>query len=209
MKLGKLLQYGDNLTICGNPVALLMKVTGQNFLEEPCFKQIDNGIQCYTTRFKDGERLAGFRSPHNAPNNIVHLVNTYSQEIQKYFPRLGNNVIIINGIGTDVQSRLNGQDLDTDAVYVTNQPDIVRIAEEVYMKYPTIINDIGLKGTSEYKKDMKSFSKMDSKISSSQYAIGEASNIAQLALSYYYDGGSINTELGCIYHMFRFGAGCH
>lgn len=195
LKLGKLLQYGDNLTICGNPVALLMKVTGQNFLEEPCFKQIDNGIQCYTTRFKDGERLAGFRSPHNAPNNIVHLVNTYSQEIQKYFPRLGNNVIIINGIGTDVQSRLNGQDLDTDAVYVTNQPDIVRIAEEVYMKYPTIINDIGLKGTSEYKKDMKSFSKMDSKISSSQYAIGEASNIAQLALSYYYDGGSINTEL--------------
>lgn len=195
LKLGKLLQYGDNLTICGNPVALLMKVTGQNFLEEPCFKQIDNGIQCYTTRFKDGERLAGFRSPHNAPNNIVHLVNTYSQEIQRYFPKLGNNVIIINGIGTDVQSRLNGQDLDTDAVYVTNQPDIVKIAEEAYLKYPTIINDIGLKGNSEYKKDMKSFAKMDSKISSSQYAIGEASNIAQLALSYYYDGGSINTEL--------------
>lgn len=68
------------------------------FLEEPCFKQIGNGIQCYTTRFKDGERLAGFRSPHNAPNNIVHLVNTYSQEIQRYFPKLGNNVIVINGL---------------------------------------------------------------------------------------------------------------
>lgn len=195
LKLGKLLQYGDNLTICGNPVAVLMKVTGQNFLEEPCFKQIDNGIQCYTTRFKDGERLAGFRSPHNAPNNIVHLVNTYSEEIQRYFPNLGDNVIIINGIGTDVQSRLNGQDLDTDSVYVTNQPDIVNIAEEAYLNYPTIINDIGLKGSSEYKKDMKSYAEMDSKISSSQYAIGEASNIAQLALSYYYDGGSINKEL--------------
>ena len=33
LKLGKLLQYGDNLTICGNPVALLMKVTGQDFLK--------------------------------------------------------------------------------------------------------------------------------------------------------------------------------
>lgn len=195
LKLGKLLQYGDNLTICGNPVALLMKVTGQNFLEEPCFKQIGNGIQCYTTRFKDGERMAGFRSPHNAPNNIVHLVNTYSEEIRRYFPNLGDNVIIINGIGTDVQSRLNGQDLDTDSVYVTNQPDIVNIAEEAYLNYPTIINDIGLKGSSEYKKDMKSYAKMDSIISSSQYAIGEASNIAQLALSYYYDGGSINKEL--------------
>lgn len=199
LKLGKLLQYADNLTICGNPVALLMKITGQNFLEEPCFKQIDNGIQCYTTRFKDGERLAGFRSPHNSPNNIVHLVNTYSEEIQKYFPELGDNVIIINGIGTDVQSRLNGQDLDTDSVYVTNQPEIVNIAEEAYLKYSTIINDIGLIGSSEYKKDMKSYAEMDSKISSSQYAIGEASNIAQLALSYYYDGGSKSRELEDIF----------
>lgn len=195
LKLGKLLQYGENLTICGNIIALLMKVTGQNFLEEPCFKQIGNGIQCYTTRFKDEERLAGFRSPHNAPNNIVHLVNTYSQEIQRYFPKLGNNVIVINGIGTDVQSRLNGQDLDTDSVYVTNQPDIVNIAEQAYLNYPTIINDIELNGSSEYKKDMESYAKMDSKISSSQYAIGEASNIAQLALSYYYDGGSKSKEL--------------
>ncbi len=199
LKLGKLLQFGDNLTICGNPVALLMKVTGQDFLKEPCFKQIDNGIQCYTTRFKDGERLAGFRSPHNAPNNIVHLVNAYSEEIQRYFPSLGRNVIIINGIGTDVQSRLNGQDLDTDAVYVTNQPDIVDIAKYAYCTYPTIINEIGLKGNSEYKKDMKSYARMDSQISSSQYAIGEASNVAQLALSYYYDGGSRDKKLGDVF----------
>lgn len=195
LKLGKLLQYGDNLTICGNPAALLMKVTGQNFLEEPCFKQIDNGIQCYTARFRDGERLAGFRSPHNAPNNIVHLVNTYSDEIQRYFPKLGRNVIVINGIGTDVQSRLNGQDLDTDSVYATNQPDIVGIAEYAYLNYPTIINDLELKGNSEYRKDMRSYAEMDSKISSSQYAIGEASNTAQLALSYYYDSGGVNREL--------------
>jgi len=195
LKLGKLLQYGDNLTICGNPVALLMKVTGQNFLEEPCFKRIGNGIQCYTARFRDGERLAGFRSPHNAPNNIVHLVNTYSEEVQRYFPKLGRNVVIINGIGTDVQSRLNGQDLDTDSIYTTNQPDIVDIAEYAYLNYPTIINGIELAGSSEYRKDMQSYAEMDSKISSSQYAIGEASNIAQLALSYYYDGGGENKEL--------------
>lgn len=29
-KLGNLLQEGDNLTLCGNPVALLMKATGQD-----------------------------------------------------------------------------------------------------------------------------------------------------------------------------------
>lgn len=195
LKEGKLLQYGDNLTICGNPIALLMKVTGQDFMKEPCFKKIENGIECYTTRFKNGERLAGFRSPHNSPNNIVALTNVYPEEIQRYFPQLGDNIIIINGIGTDVQSRLNGQDLDTDAIYTTNQPDIVRLAETAYKIYPTIINDIGLMGKSEYGKDMYSYAGMDSRISASQCAIGYASNIAQLALSYYYDSGGKDRNL--------------
>ena len=200
LKLGKLLQYGDNLTICGNVIALLMKATGQeNFLEENCFEKIGGGIQCYTPRFKEGEKIAGFRSPHNSPNNIVYLENVYPKLVRKYFPKLGNNVIIINGIGTDVQSRLNGQDLDTDSVYATNQPDIVDIAKTAYSDYPTIINDIGLKGKSEYRKDMESYAKMDSSISSAQYAIGNASNIAQLALSYYFDGGSTSTELEDIF----------
>lgn len=190
LKLGKLLQHGDNLTICGNPIALLMKVTGQDFLKEGCFEKMENAIQCYTTRFENGESLAGFRSPHNSPNNIVHLVNIHSDLIKHYFPKLGDNVIIINGIETDVQDRLNGQDLDTDSIYTTNQPDMVQLAEYAYLNYPTIINDIPLKGSSIYKKDMKSYADMDNNISAAQYAIGYASNIAQLALSYYYDSGS-------------------
>lgn len=195
LQLGKLFQYGDNLTICGNPIALLMKVTGQDFINEPCFKQIDNGIECYTSRFKDGEKLAAFRSPHNSPNNIVHLENVYSDCIEKYFPNLGDNVIIINGIKTDVQQRLNGQDLDSDAVYVTNQKDIVDLARKAYMEYPTIINGVEAIENSGYTKDMKSYAEMDSSISSSQYVIGRASNIAQLALSYYFHDGSNSQEL--------------
>lgn len=195
LQLGKLLQHGDNLTICGNPVAMLMKVTGQDFLNENCFEQIEDGIQCYTTRFPDGEKIAGFRSPHNSMNNIVHLENVYPAPIKKYFPNLGNNVIIINGIGTDVQSRLNGQDLDTDAIYATNQKEIVKLAREAYLNYPTIINDIKTIGTSEYNKNMKSYSKMDSDISAAQYAIGASSNMAQLALSYYFHSGRNSREL--------------
>lgn len=195
LQLGKLLQYGDNLTICGNPVALLMKVTGQDYMNEGCFVQKEDCIQCYTTRFKDGTMIAGFRSPHNSPNNIVCLENVYSDVLTKYFPKLGNNVIVINGIGTDVQSRLNGQDLDTDSIYATNQEDIVALAKKAYSEYPTIINGIKQLGTSEYKKDMDSYAKMDNDISAAQYAIGYSSNIAQLALSYYYDGGSVSQEL--------------
>ena len=188
LKLGKLFQYGDNLTICGNPVAMLMAVTGRSYLKEECFVQAEDRIQCCTSRFPEGERLAGFRSPHNSPNNIVYLENVYPDKVRKYFPDLGDNVIIINGIGSDVQSRLNGQDLDTDSIYTTNQKNIVELARKAYAECPTIINDIK-SGTNEYDKSMKSYSKMDSNISSAQYNIGSASNIAQLALSYWFDGG--------------------
>lgn len=194
VKLGKLFQYGDNLVICGNPVAMLMAVTGQSYLDENCFKQFADRIQCCTSRFEKGEMLAGFRSPHNSPNNIVHLENVYPKRVKKYFPNLGDNVIIINGIGTDVQSRLNGQDLDTDSIYTTNQKNIVELAKKAYTEYPTIINEIKY-GTNEYDKSMKSYSKMDQKISSSQYSIGSASNIAQLALSYWFDGGCKDKKL--------------
>lgn len=202
IQLGKLLQNGDNLTICGNPIALLMKVmcgqgkdSKKDYLEEGCFEKKDDCIQCYTTRFKEGEYIAGFRSPHNSPNNIVYLENVYPEGLQKYFPKLGNNVVVINGIGTDVQSRLNGQDLDTDSIYATNQPDIVQLARKAYNEYPTIINGIEQLGTSEYTKSMASYAKMDSDISAAQYAIGYSSNLAQLALCYYYHEGSKNKDL--------------
>ena len=199
IKLGKLFQYGDNLTICGNPVAMLMAVTGQNYLNENCFIQVEDRIQCCTSRFPEGEMLAGFRSPHNSPNNIVYLENVYPEAIKRYFPDLSDNVIIINGIETDVQSRLNGQDLDTDAIYTTNQKNIVELAKKAYKEFPTIINGIKPNGNSEYDKSMLSYSKMDSSISSAQYNIGSASNIAQLALSYWFDGGCKDKELEDIF----------
>lgn len=187
MMLGKVLQEGDNLTICGNPIALLLKAIRKNPMEDHCFEAKKDVIQCYTARFKNGEPLAGFRSPHNSPNNIVYLENTYPEELIKYFPNLGQNVIVINGIKTDVQDRLNGMDEDSDSVYVTNQEQIVEAAKVAYAKYPTIVNNIPLEGASTYKNNSESYALMDSKISSAQMSIGYASNLAQMALSYYYD----------------------
>ena len=187
MMLGKVLQEGDNLTLCSNPIALLLKAIEKSPMEERCFKAERNVIQCYTSRFKDGEPLAGFRSPHNSPNNIVYLKNTYSEELIKYFPKLGRNVIVINSICTDIQMRANGCDYDSDVLYVTNQHEIVEAAKVAYAKYPTIVNNIPLEGASTYKNDLESYALMDSKISSAQMAIGYSSNLAQMALSYYYD----------------------
>lgn len=187
MMLGKLLQEGDNLTLCSNPIALLLKAIEKSPMEERCFKAERNVIQCYTSRFKDGEPLAGFRSPHNSPNNIVYLKNTYPEELIKYFSNLGRNVIVINSIGTDIQCRANGADYDSDVLYVTNQSQIVEAAKVAYAEYPTIVNNIPLEGASTYKNELESYALMDSKISSAQMSIGYASNLAQMALSYYYD----------------------
>lgn len=107
---GKITVDGDNLTLCGNPYALLLHSVGDSWKSDPCFTHEGGTIQCYTTRFKDGEHLCGFRNPHNAPCNCAYLHNVYSKEMAKYF-EFSNNIIAINCIETDIQSRLNGADL--------------------------------------------------------------------------------------------------
>ena len=84
-------------------------------------------------------------------------------------------------MGTDVQPRLSGQDLDSDSLYVTNQTDIVGLARRAYLEYPTIINAINPRAKS-YTKSMEDFALMDASIAAGQQDVGESSNIAQLAL---------------------------
>lgn len=188
-KQGRLLQEGDNLTVMGNPIALLMKAVGDNPLEENIFELESDAVQCYTVRFKDNERLASFRSPHNSPNNILHFHNVYSDKLSKYFANLGRNVIVINMIGTDVQARASGMDEDTDFVYTTNQPDLAELARKAYTNYPTIINGVAEKGNSSYHFRLEDFAQMDNQIAAAQQSIGTSTDTAQLALSYYYDEG--------------------
>lgn len=192
---GRLPQYGDNLTIMDNPIALLIKAVGGNPLEEGCFEVIKDGVQCYTPRFCNGDSLAAFRSPHNSPNNIIHLYNVYPRRLIKYFPNIGNNVIVFNAIKTDTQARLSGHDVDSDFVYVTNQPDLANLAKTAYIDYPTIINKVDETGTSNYHFTLEDYAKMDNQIADTQMAIGTSTDIAQLALSYYYDGNMEDKEL--------------
>jgi hypothetical protein len=191
---GKIMLPGDNLTMFGNPIALLMKAVGEDYTKEGCFEASEDWIECYTNRFSAGEKLAGFRSPHNSPNNVVHFKNVQSDVLDKYFPNIGRSVIIVNCLHTDIQDRTNGCDFDSDYLFVTDQAEVVKLAEQAYRDYPTIINNIPLVGNSNYKKDMESYAIMDDKIMSAQIDIGKSSNVAQLALSYYYDKGIDNID---------------
>lgn len=192
---GRLPQIGDNFTIMDNPIGLLLKAVGRNPLDEGCFELMDDAVQCYSPRFAEGEKLAAFRSPHNSPNNIIHLHNIYPEKLVRYFPNVGQNVIVFNAIKTDTQARLSGHDCDSDFVYVTNQKELAALARKAYIEYPTIINLIEEDGNSDYHFTPEDYARMDNQIANNQEAIGISTDTAQLALSYYYDEGMVNKEL--------------
>ena len=106
-KFGKVIQDADNLVFVGSPYAMLLHSVGESVEKDKTFEYEYGAIQCFTERFKDGEYLACFRSPHNSKNNISHLHNIYSDEYFKYFD-LGKQIIVLNTLHTDIQDRLNG-----------------------------------------------------------------------------------------------------
>lgn len=184
LRKGKIMVEGDNLTCCGNPYGLLLYTVGEDWQNDPTLRPEHGAIQCYTRRFYDDSFLCAFRNPHNSPNNICYLHNVYSEEMEKYFD-FSKNIIAVNCIETDVQSRCNGMDFDSDFLLVTNQPTMVKAAEYCYRYYPTIVNALKESGIT-YKNTKADYARMDNKFSKSQMGIGYSSNLAQLAMTYYW-----------------------
>lgn len=184
LRTGKITIDGDNLTIFGNPYALLLKTVGDNFELDSTLKPESDTIQCYTTRFSDGEYLCGIRNPHNSPNNICYLHNHYTPELKRYF-KVSKNIMFVNCIQTDIQDRANGCDFDSDFFFVTNNNIMVQSAKVAYKQYPTIVNKLKESGLT-YKNTMKEYARMDNKFAKSRIGIGESSNLAQLAMTYYW-----------------------
>lgn len=181
---GKVVVNGDNLTIFGNPYALLMYTVGQDFTKDPTLNFEAGTIQCYTKRFADGEFISAMRNPHNSPNNICYMHNHYSELMEKYF-NLSENILAVNCINTDIQDRTNSCDFDSDFLMCTNQKTMVKCAKTAYEEFPTIVNALKESGI-VYPNTKKAYSDMDNKFAKSASAIGESSNLAQLAMTYYW-----------------------
>lgn len=109
LKKGKVTIPGDNLTVCGNPYALLLYSVGEDWENDPTLRPEKGVIQCYTPRFEDGEYICGIRSPHNFSGNTGYFKNVRHPLMEKYMD-FSKNIIAVNCIQTDVQSRLNGMD---------------------------------------------------------------------------------------------------
>lgn len=181
---GKITVEGDNLTLCGNPYALLMYVVGEDWEDDSALNYEEGCIQCYTPRFEDGEYLCAIRSPNNSSNNIGYMHNRHSELMKKYF-LFTNNIMAVNCIHSDVQPRFNGEDFDSDFNFVTNNPVMVKAAKECYENFPTVVNALNESGVT-YDNTMDEYARLDSKMAHSQRAIGESSNIAQKCVSYYW-----------------------
>ena len=184
-KNGKIIQNADNLVIVGSPYAMLLHSVGENVEKDITFNYEEGTIQCYTKRFKDDEYLACFRNPFNSKNNMGYLHNVYHENFDKYFI-FGKQIIAINMIHTDFQDRNNGSDQDSDAIYTTNQPEIVKYSEYCYLNYPTIVNNIP-KEKNSYNNTLINYSNIDNNLAAAQLAIGESSNLAQICLTYTYN----------------------
>lgn len=184
-KTGKVIQEGDNLVMVGSPYAMLLHAVGEDVEKDNTLKGRDDAIECYTKRFPPNLQLAGFRNPHNGKNNILSLYNVDSEKLNKYFD-IGQQCVAVNCIHTDLQDRANGCDFDSDSIYCTNQVDIAQYAKYCYKHYPTIVNNIP-KEKNCYTNSMADYALIDNNLSHSQLAIGESSNLAQLALTYTYN----------------------
>lgn len=184
-KSGKIIQDADNLVIVGSPYAMLLASAGDSVDNDDTFCTEGGTIQCFTQRFKHDEYLAEFRSPFNSKNNMGYLHNVHHPKMFKYFD-FGEQIIAVNMINTDFQDRNNGADQDSDMLYVTNQLEIVQCAKSCYENYPTIVNNIP-KQNKHYDNTPQNFAMIDNNLSKAQMAIGEASNLAQIALTYTYN----------------------
>lgn len=184
LKFGKVLQEGDNLVMVGSPYAMLLHSVGEDVEKDNTFSQEQDCIQCYTKRFGANEYLAGFRSPHNSKSNILALHNVGSEVLDKYF-HIGEQCVAVNCQHTDISDRANGADFDSDQIFCTNQNDIVGYAKYCYINHPTIVNNIP-KEKNHYDYSMYNHAVIDNNLAKAQMAIGESSNLAQLALTYGY-----------------------
>ena len=70
-------------------------------------------------------------------------------------------------------------------MFTTNHPVVVGSAKICYAEFPTVVNALKESGLS-YDNTPEEYAKLDNLLAKSQRGIGESSNLAQLALTYYW-----------------------
>lgn len=180
----------DYAVLLGNPIEMLAVVVGgYNNASELALKK----NQVYTKMFPFGDSLAGFRSPHTSPSNVLSVENVDSGLINEYLPHLTKNIVVVNCIKHPLQAILSGSDYDSDTVLLTNSSELSNLAKKCKEEYRVCISDVGT-DTSTYTVNNENMAKIDNTLMDSQKFIGQVTNVAQLIVSNIWEAESKNRD---------------
>ncbi|WP_270599534.1 hypothetical protein [Clostridium baratii] len=137
LRKGKIKIFADYCVAFGNPLELLYS-TIDKFNGEPiALKE----WKIYSSRFKDGEKVTGFRNPHISVSNIGQHMNRKINDFEKYF-NCTPNIVFFNAIGVPILSMYNGEDYDSDSNLLTSNSIIVKACERINKDFKIPKNDI-------------------------------------------------------------------
>ena len=124
---------GNYETLIGNGIEMLQAAIGT--FNGDSILGVGN---VHTKRFEYGQRLLGTRSPHINSGDVLLVNNVDNELYEKYFVS-SKEVIHINSIGENILQRLQGADMDSDQILVTDNQVLINAAERNYnwFKVPT------------------------------------------------------------------------
>lgn len=168
----------DYMTIVSMPYEMLLHSIGKYKEGSELLK----GKQVYCKRFKDGEKLAGFRNPNVCTGNVLLAENKHNIKFDTYF-NFTNNIVIISNWDNDINDRLSGSDQDSDTVLLSNNPILVDAAERS-SKFLTPISLVKAE-TKKRPYSKKSMSEVD--VTIAENYIGDIVNLSQILNSIYWN----------------------
>lgn len=178
LKRGHLLINGNYSTLLGNGVELLKQAIG-------CFdgNSIIPANAIHSKRFGYGQRILGSRSPHICAGNVLLVENMANDLIDKYF-NLTKEIVYINSIDSNIFQRLNGADLDSDTMLITDNPMLIKVAERREGEFLVPTNFVEAKKRQRF---YDNENKSDLDVKTSVNKIGEIVNLSQLLNSMYWE----------------------
>lgn len=119
------LAHSDFCVLVGNPYEMLRASAGDKVTGS-----VLNGWECWCQRYKDGEELYGFRSPHICSGNSALLTNKKCDEWRWF--NFTDRIIVVNfwGKGAFLSPRWNGCDTDSDSAYIGNEATLLNAVRE-------------------------------------------------------------------------------
>ena len=143
------------------------------------------GCRVYTKSFPAGEELCLYRNPNATRSNLCPAINvadpTKNDVLAKLAKNFTDNMIIMDGTEYECQPVLQGMDMDSDSVLITNNEDCVKTAKTKKQDgYLNIALDKSVSKPSTTEENARDhMAEANDRTSSSGLWIGRTANIAQ------------------------------